>query len=160
VDKYYNVVKFSAAIACISYTLIRIETLSFFTRYHQLLVIGSALYVLLLLVLHATFSTQHVWIIAAIFSVAMNFTYIIEAKSIGKHYAVELCVSAFLILLSIFGVILHPLFVIIAILGHGVWDLLKHAGAGIPFLRWYTLGCVVVDMFYGITLLIFFLQTL
>lgn len=90
----------------------------------------------------------------------MNYTYIIEAKSIGKHYAVELCVSAFLILLSIFGVILHSLFVIIAILGHGVLHMLKHACAGVRFLRWYNLGCVVVDTFYEITLLIFFLRTL
>ena len=89
----------------------------------------------------------------------MNFTYIIEVMSVGRYFAVEIFVSASLILLSIFGIILHPLFVIFAIFGHGLWDLHKHAGAGVPFVRWYTLGCVVVDTFYGSTLLFYFIQT-
>ena len=133
--------------------------LSFFTRCHRALVTGSALYVLLLLVSHATLPPQHVWIIAVIFSITMNFTYIIEAMSIGKYYAVEIFVSASLILLSVFGIILHPLFVIFAIFSHGLWDLLKHAGAGVPFVQWYTLGCFVVDALYGTTLLMYFIQT-
>jgi hypothetical protein len=65
--------------------------------------------------------------------------------------------STVLILLSIMGVLLHPAFVILAIFGHGSWDILKHRGAGIPFISWYTFGCAVVDFIYGGVLFVFWM---
>ena len=119
---------------------------SFFLRREQQLKIAASLYVILLILSHATFPQSLVWFIAALFSIAMNFTYVIEAVSL---------VAVVLILLSLGGVFLSPILVIIAIFGHGCWDLLKHYGSGVPFFTWYTLSCAIVDFFYGSILLIY-----
>jgi len=53
----------------------------------------------------------------------------------------------------LFLLLIHPAFVITAILGHGLWDLAKHrAAAGVPFFPWYTHGCAVFDVGYAFVL--------
>lgn len=128
---------------------------SFFHRRQKALAIGSATYVLLLVLFHSTLPAQHVWLIAAFFSIAMNFTYITEAYAISKHLTLEMVVATVLIALSFAGAFYSPLCVIAAIFGHGVWDIAKHRGAGVPFLSWFTLGCFAVDTFYSGVLLIY-----
>jgi hypothetical protein len=132
---------------------------SFFQRRQTWLLGFSTLYVLGLILSHAAFPPLHVWVIAAVFSVLMNFTYIIEAKVAGHWLRLEVLIAASLIAASALGVFLHPLFVILAIFGHGMWDLAKHRGAGVPFVSWYTLGCFVIDILYGSVLLLYWVQT-
>ena len=132
---------------------------SFFKRRQKILLLGASLYVALLLLAHSAFPSVHVWLIAAVFSVAMNFTYVIEAYRGKKYLGSELGIAVVLIAMSILGVIFSPIFVIAAIFGHGLWDVSKHFGAGMPFLSWYTLGCFTVDMTYGGTLLLYWLNT-
>ena len=120
--------------------------------------IAATLYVIALIGFHAALPMIHVWVIAAVFSILMNFTYMVEAFAQRRLFATEFFVATGLVIASILGVLLHPLFVIAAILGHGLWDLAKHYGAGIPFLGWYTLSCSAIDFSYGAALLIYFLH--
>ena len=131
---------------------------SFFARRQKPLMLAASLYVLALILSHATLPPVHVWIIAAVFSVAMNFTYLTEALAARQFVRLETCVMATLIAASILGVFVHPLFVIAAILGHGLWDLAKHLGAGVPFFSWYTLSCAAVDLTYFSVLLAYWWQ--
>lgn len=128
---------------------------SFFFRRELQLKIAASLYVTLLILSHATFPQSLVWFIAALFSIAMNFTYVIEAVSLKAHTKAESTVAVALILLSMGGIFLSPILVIIAIFSHGCWDLFKHYGSGVPFFTWYTLSCAIVDFFYGSVLLIY-----
>lgn len=132
-------------------------TAPFFSRDFMGLKILSTLYVLGILISHAALPDIHIWLIAAVFSVAMNFTYPWAALSAGRFLTQEVAVSTALILMAILGVLINPLWVIASIFGHGLWDLFKHNGRGVPFLKWYTMGCVVVDWIYAATLLFYFL---
>lgn len=125
---------------------------SFFQKRQKMLLILSSLYVFGIVIFHWHVPTVLVWGVAAFFSIAMNFTYLTEAYNLKSYFRLETSIAACLIISSILGVILSPVFVIAAILGHGIWDIAKHNGAGVPFLRWYTLGCFWVDMFYGAAL--------
>ena len=119
--------------------------------------IDASLYVVALIISHSTLPAIHVWVIAAVFSIVMNFTYLTEACSQGRMLRPELVVMLILIMASVLGVVLHPGFVILAIIGHGLWDMAKHFGAGIPFFGWYTWSCFAVDITYGTVLLLYFL---
>ncbi len=122
---------------------------SFFQSRQKPLFLLASLYVLGLIVTHAAVPAMSVWAIAALFSILMNFTYITEAVSMRRWIGTESIVAAALIAGSLLGLVVHPLFVIAAIAGHGLWDLAKHHGAGVPFFSWYTLGCCAVDLTYS-----------
>jgi len=114
---------------------------SFFRKHQKSLALAATLYLVLLLLSHWQLPPIHVWVIAAVFSVAMNFTYLAEAIAAKKFVSVELAVTSILIVLSVLGALVWPPFVIAAVFGHGVWDLAKHYGMGVPFFSWYTLSC-------------------
>ncbi len=127
-------------------------------RNQKWLKLFSALYVVLLLLSHSILPHAHVWAIACVFSIVMNFVYISAAFKVGRYRKIEALVATILIVFSICGVFLAPLFVISAIAMHGLWDILKHFGKGVPFLSWYTLGCAGVDFLYACVLLAYWLQ--
>jgi hypothetical protein len=127
-----------------------------FSRHFMGLKILSTLYVLGIIVSHKAFGSMAVWEIAVFFSIAMNFTYPWAALKQEDKFGTEATVSTILILLSIAGLFISPIFVIIAIFGHGAWDLAKSNGTGTPFFSWYVSGCVVVDWVYAASLLIFY----
>lgn len=124
------------------------------SRQKQLGVIGN-MYMLFVILLHSQIPTKHVWTLAAIFSIVMNFPYVIEALSVKNHLSQEVALATFLIVLSALGALLSPPLVITAVFGHGVWDFAKHRGAGVPFFAWYTLPCAAFDFSYGSLLFIF-----
>ncbi|MFY0680276.1 MAG: hypothetical protein JXR13_06855 [Thalassovita sp.] len=132
---------------------------SFLRRRQKALMFAASLYVVALIVSHSTLPALHVWVIAAVFSIIMNATYVVEAYAARRLLRTELSVALVLIVASVLGVMWHPAFVIFAIFGHGTWDIAKHFGAGIPFFSWYTLSCFAVDMTYGLVLLVYFLGT-
>ena len=121
--------------------------------------LGAAAYVLSLVLSHATFDPLHVWVIAALFSILMNLVYLPEALSLRKQVGTEALVAILLISASMLGVLVHPLFVVLAIIGHGFWDVAKHFGAGVPFFSWYTWSCCAIDFCYGTTLFLYWLST-
>lgn len=131
---------------------------SFFQRRQKPLMIAASLYVVGLILSHSTLPSEHVWIIAAVFSVVMNFTYITEAYAQGRLFQTEATFAVILVSASVLGVLVHPIFVIGAVFGHGLWDLAKHLGAGILFFSWYTLSCAAIDFTYGTVLLAYFLH--
>ena len=133
------------------------EAASFFRERQKALALAATLYVVLLLVFHWQLPAAHVWLIAAAFSIIMNFVYIVEAKARREFVSTEAVVAATLICLSVFRAIASPGFVIAAVLGHGLWDLAKHRGAGVPFLTWYTLGCFAVDALYSAALAVYWI---
>ena len=129
---------------------------SFFKTREKLLALAFTAYMVMLILAHWQLPSLHVWLIAAVFSVLINFTYIIEAISLKTYAKTEALVATFLILASILGLMHSPLILIFAILGHGIWDLLKHFGKGVPFYSWYTCSCFLVDTAYSSTLLFYY----
>lgn len=119
--------------------------------------IAATAYVGMLILTHWQLPSIHVWLIAAVFSVLMNFTFIIEAVSLKTYAKTEALVATFLIAASILGFLYSPILLIFAIFGHGIWDLLKYFGRGVPFYFWYTYSCFLVDTAYSSTLLFYFL---
>ena len=134
------------------------HTHSFFESRQKPLALVAALYVLFLVLSHWQLPPVHVWIIAAFFSIVMNFTYVTEALKQPKHIKVEALIATLLITASILGVFVAPIFVIAAIFGHGVWNIAKHRGAGVPFFSWYTLSCFTIDTLYSVSLLAYWVQ--
>jgi len=126
---------------------------SFFTKREKVLKLAATAYVVSLILFHWQLPSRHVWIIAAIFSIVMNLTYLIEAISVKRTVAMEASVAAVLILASILGLLFSPLILIAAIFGHGCWDLAKHYGAGVQFFSWYIWACFVVDTIYSAALI-------
>jgi len=126
---------------------------SYFHGRQKALAIACAVYMACLFLFHSQLPAQYVWISAAVLSVAMNFTYLIEARSRGRFANTEIAVALVLILMAVIGAVVEPLLVIASIFGHGLWDVAKHFGAGVPFLSWYTWGCAVVDTAYSAALL-------
>lgn len=133
------------------------QIISFFHRRQKQLFLVASLYVALLILFHWQVPSKHVWIIAAVFSIIMNFTYITEAYYRREFVNLEAIVASVLIAASVLGVVISPVFIIAAIFGHGVWDVAKHNGAGVPFFSWYTLSCFAVDVIYSTVLLIYWL---
>jgi len=131
---------------------------SFFSKRRIPLAIAATLYVVLLLISHWQLPKQHVWAIAAFFSIAMNFTYLTEALSVRRSIKPELIVCVGLIAMTLLGLFTSPLLIIAAIFGHGCWDLAKHNGCGIPFFNWYVVPCFIVDTAYSLALLLYFYQ--
>lgn len=117
---------------------------------------ATALYAGLLVFSHWQLPDTYVWYIAAFFSIAMNFTYLLQAISMKQSVAAETLVATALTVLSLLGILVSPLLVIAAIFGHGCWDLAKHFGSGVPFYFWYTCSCFVFDCIYSAGLLIYF----
>lgn len=131
--------------------------ISFFENRQRQLMLVASLYVVLLVIFHWQLPSIHVWVIAAFFSIAMNLTYVTEAVYRREYFILEVMVAISLIIGSLLGVLLSPVFVIAAIFGHGVWDIAKHQGMGIPFFTWYTLSCFAVDLTYSAALLIYWI---
>lgn len=133
------------------------QAISFFQRRQKQLALVASLYVVFLILFHWQLPPVHVWLIAAFFSIIMNFTYMTEAYARQKYLKLEVLVACVLILASVLGAVVWPLFVIAAIFGHGVWDIFKHYGAGVPFFSWYTLSCFTVDTLYSGALLVYWM---
>ena len=131
---------------------------SVFERSFLVLKFLSAAYVIGIFVFH--FAFPNVWVVAMVLSVAMNFTYPWAAIRGQRFVPVEIGVSTTLVVMAILGVLASPLWVIASIFGHGVWDLFKHNGQGVPFFKWYTQGCVVVDWFYAASLTLYLISGL
>ncbi len=130
---------------------------SLFEHRQKLLALAASAYVLFLILSHWQLPQVHVWIIAAVFSGIMNITYVAEAFWRRVELTKEAAIALVLIVASVLGVFLHPVFVIAAIFGHGVWDVAKHYGAGVPFFSWYCLSCFVIDLIYGSVLFMYWL---
>jgi hypothetical protein len=95
--------------------------IAFFKRHQRLLMVLSAAYVGFLILLHIQYGAMHVWLIACVFSIIMNITYVFEAYAQKAYGKPETSVACVLIVLSLMGVLINPVFVIIAIFGHGSW---------------------------------------
>ena len=131
---------------------------SFFFKRQKALALVASAYVILLVLSHWQLPTIHVWLIAAVFSIAMNFTYLLEALAQKKHAGIEGMVAGLLITLSLLGLAVSPLLLILAIFGHGCWDLAKHFGRGVPFFRWYTCSCFIADTLYSFSLAFYWIS--
>ncbi len=125
----------------------------YFHKHWLVLRFSAAIYVIALIASHSYLPPQYVWALATFFSIAMNFTYLIQAVSLKNFVSLELMIATGLILLSLAGFFISPWLVIAAIFLHGTWDLAKHRGTGIRFFSWYTIGCVVVDWIYAAALI-------
>ena len=131
---------------------------SFLTREVLWLKGLGTLYVLAIPLTHLNLPEAYVWPLAFFFLAAMLFTYPLAAWAEGRFLGLETAISLGLIILGAIGLALAPALLIAAIFGHGVWDLFKHRGHGIPFFGWYVSGCVVVDWLYAAALSFYYLS--
>lgn len=114
------------------------------------------LYVVAVPVAHGLIPATYAWWIATAFSIIMNFVYPLQAKETHSHFGLELKVAVPFGALSLMGPLVHPLFVIAAIAGHGVWDWCKHKGQGVRFFTWYPPACAIFDFGYAAALAWYF----
>lgn len=99
------------------------------------------------------------WGVSAGFSVLMNLVYPWQAFLTGSSIRSELVIAAFLVFLSMAGALVSPWLLVLAVAGHGIWDIAKHLGAGVSFFSWYTLGCAVIDFLWATGLVLLLYQT-
>ncbi|SMX29953.1 hypothetical protein TRP8649_04093 [Pelagimonas phthalicica] len=104
---------------------------------------------LLLTLSHGLVPPESVWIVAGLFSASMNLIYTRQAFAKGQDLRLETGIAVTLILCATIGAFLSPPMVIFSVLAHAAWDLAKHAGVGVAFFRWYTLGCATIDLIWG-----------
>jgi len=129
-----------------------------FEQRGNLLKFAAALWTLSAVFLHFTFPIEFIWYVAIGLSISMNTTYPIQALSSGRYITKESAIALALCGCSLLALWWSPLFVIAAIFGHGVWDLLKLRGAGIGIANWYSAGCFIVDIFYAVSLFLFWID--
>lgn len=125
---------------------------SFFYRHLNALKLAIAIWVVGGIGFHLMFE-DFIWPIAAVLCTLMVWVYPIEALMARRFLKLECFVALILTSLAMLSLFYSPYFVIAAIFLHGVWDLFKHNGFGIPFFRWYTVGCVLYDWAYALALL-------
>lgn len=130
---------------------------SAFSRSFIWLKAASTLYVIGIPISHFALPHTYIWGIAVFFLIAMLFTYPFAAFHSGTHLSLELRISIGLAITGVLGILFTPWLIILAIFGHGIWDLMKHKGHGTPFFGWYVNGCVVVDWCYAAALTIFYI---
>jgi len=110
---------------------------------------ASAGYVLAVPLTHYALPHGWIWHIAFGFLLAMLVTYPVAARLQRRAVPLETAVSLGLAGLGLLGLLTTPWLLVVAIFGHGLWDLAKHLGAGCGFFRWYLLGCLAVDWAYA-----------
>lgn len=113
-------------------------------------------YVIAIPLSHYVLPSAFVWDIALFFLLLMLPPYVFAARGNGRLFALELKVAVALAAVALVGYGFGaPAMIILAIFGHGVWDIAKQLGAGVPFFRWYLVGCVLVDWTYAAALMIY-----
>jgi len=130
----------------------------YFEKHLNMLKLAAAAWTLALLLFHSLLSADYIWTVAVILLVAMNFTYPIEALTSGRFVKSELSAAIILSLLALMSLWSSPLFVILAIFGHGLWDIRKFRGNGVKIAKWYTSACFVADLSYATLLLLYWLR--
>mmetsp|Transcript_34568 Transcript_34568/g.75681 ORF Transcript_34568/g.75681 Transcript_34568/m.75681 type:complete len:154 (-) Transcript_34568:350-811(-) len=133
----------------------------------RLTAIGNGIGIPLLMSLHLWVSSP--WIPATIAAVAMNLTYIEAALKVkvnamsatastdgakaNQFLRTEVTVSMIMIGMALWGYFsatASHMWIIAAILLHGLWDLTKHTcGVGVPFFGWYLSACAIFDVVYA-----------
>ncbi len=124
---------------------------------HRFLALKAAatVYVVAIPISHFALPHSMVWEIALFFLIAMLFTYPAAALIEKQDVQLEFSVSVGLAALGVVGFFVSPWLIILALFGHGIWDLAKHHGHGVPFFGWYISGCVAVDWAYSAALTIY-----
>ena len=112
-----------------------------------------AAYVVLAAGLHWVAGAAYVWEVAALMMVLMTVTYPVEAFLTKQHRGLEATIALGLSVVAVLGLVLHPALIIAAIFAHGLLDLAKHSGLGVPFYRAYLFGCAAFDVAYAALLL-------
>ncbi|WP_147126391.1 hypothetical protein [Shimia ponticola] len=115
-------------------------------------------YVVLAVVGHGLVGVDHIWPFAALMMVLMTVTYPTEALLKREYLPLELGLALFLSAVAVIGAVTSPLLIIAAIAAHGVLDIVKSRGLGVPFFRSYLIGCAVFDFGYAAILLAVFLR--
>lgn len=127
----------------------------FFSQYYLKIKLFAALYTLGIPLSHFILPHNNIWDIATFFLVAMLFTYPLAAMQARAFVRLEWGISCALAAMGLLGLFTSPWLIILAIFGHGLWDLAKQRGHGIPFFGWYISGCILIDWLYAASLTLF-----
>lgn len=132
---------------------------SFFSRDLIPLKIASILFLVAIVLGHLTLPLSGILVLGAILSVTMNFTYPVAALAKQEARNMELLIAGVLIGLSLLSLWFSPWLLVLAIAGHGCWDLMKLLRrAGVGFEDWYCLGCAAADLSWAAVLALVLLQ--
>ena len=105
----------------------------------RVIAIAALVWTVALVTTHLTVPFAWQWGVSAGFSVLMNLVYPWQAFRTGSSRRAEFVIAAFLVFLSMAGAFVSPWLLVLAVAGHGVWDIAKHLGAGVSFfsgIRW------------------------
>ena len=130
-----------------------------FLRHKQhLLVSACALYLTLVMVPQLPLAGPHIWLTAAAFSIYVNLTYLAESHGRRPPLGPETLMSSVLICGVVFGLVTSAVLIVATIFAQGIWHLIRRLQHGAPLKSLNTLGCFVVEMSYGLVLLVLFLR--
>ncbi|MEP4194460.1 MAG: hypothetical protein ABJL99_02375 [Aliishimia sp.] len=133
---------------------------TFFSGHFLALKLAAALYVVAIPISHFWLPHSLVWEIALVFLLLMLPPYAIEAYGKGNVFQTELKLATGLAVIALLGFWFGaPWMIVLAVFGHGLWDIAKHNGAGVAFFRWYVTGCVLVDFTYAAALSFYILMS-
>lgn len=112
-------------------------------------------YLAVAIALHVIAGEEFAWHVAALLMVMMTMTYPTEAILSGRFVRREVTIAVTLSSVALIGLAFSPLLIIAAILAHGLLDLAKHRGVGVPFYPTYLFACAAFDFAYGGVLLVY-----
>tara|TARA_R110002095_G_scaffold201988_1_gene183183 strand:- start:1015 stop:1425 length:411 start_codon:yes stop_codon:yes gene_type:complete len=135
-----------------------IQISDFLRQQQKLLLSLSALYLTLMILPQMSFSSPHIWLIAAAFSVFLNLLYMAETHGRRAFVGPETFLACLLIAVVILGLVVAHGLIVFAIFAQGILHLFRRLQAGEPLLALNALGCFAVDMMYGIILLVICLR--
>ncbi|MEO0486552.1 MAG: hypothetical protein AAF092_11630 [Pseudomonadota bacterium] len=124
----------------------------------RLVTLAFSAYVVAAIGLHWVAGADHVWEVAALMMVLMTVTYPTEAALARQDRVLEFSIAGLLSALAIAGLFTSPLLIIAAVLAHGVLDLVKARGLGVPFYALYFFGCAAFDFAYAACLFAYFIR--
>lgn len=122
-------------------------------RRQRLLYTVSALYMTLVMLIPGTAAPVHVWLVAAGFCLFMTLSYMAATYGHRAFLGPETLIASFLIAAAVFGLVVSPFFLVLAVMVHGLWRFSAVVQAGVPVIGWSSLGALLADMSYGAVLL-------
>lgn len=129
-----------------------------FLRHKQHLLISvTALYLTLVMVPQLPLVGPHIWLTAAAFSIFINLSYLTETNGRRAPLGPETLIASVLICGAILGLVTSAVVIVVAIFAQGIWHMIRRLQHGTPLKSLNTLGCFVVEMSYGLVLVVLYL---
>lgn len=131
---------------------------SILRQQHRIFISLTALYLTGMIIVLAPVQAMHIWLIAAVYTLALNVTSMTEVRASRVLFRLEGLIASALMCAAIFGVVVSPAFAAAAVLGHALWAAVRQTGGRPARLSWALLGCLTVEATYGAVLLVYWMS--